>query len=48
MPGLVSNIASNTASNAINKLERRIIGKGAGRAAQGFILFNSNEDTDDI
>ena len=39
--GLVSNIASNAAWNAINKLERRI------RAEKAFPLFISNEDMDD-
>ena len=34
-PGLVSNLAS----NAINKFERKISGKGAMRAGKGFNLF---------
>ena len=47
-PGLVSNIASNAASNAINKFEKRISGKGAVRVGKGFTLLISNEDIDDI
>ena len=45
--GLVINIASNAASNAINIFERIISAKGAARAGTGFTLFNSNEDMDD-
>ena len=48
MPGLVSNIASNAASYAMNNLERRRSGKGAVRAGKGFTLFILNEDIDDI
>ena len=44
LPGLVSNLAS----NAINKLKRKISGKGAVRAGKGFTLFISNEDMNDI
>ena len=44
LPGLVSNLAS----NAINKFERKISGKGAVRARKGFTLFISNEDVNDI
>ena len=44
LPGLVSNLAS----NAINKFERKISGKGAVRAGKGFTLFVSNEDMNDI
>ena len=40
LPGLVSNIALNT----INKLKRKISGKGAVKAGKGFTLFISNED----
>ena len=40
LPGLVSNLIS----NAINKFERKISGKGAVRAGKGFTLFISNED----
>ena len=40
LPGLVSNFTS----NAINKFERKISGKGAVRAGKGFTLFTSNED----
>ena len=35
---------SNLASNAINTFERKISGKGAFGAGQGFTLFVSNED----
>ena len=41
-------IASNAASNAINKVERRISGKRIVMAGKGFTLFISNEDMDDI
>ena len=41
-------IASNAASNAINKVERRINGKRIAMAGTGFTLFISNEDMDDI
>ena len=41
-------IASNAASNAINKVERRISGKRIVMAGIGFTLFISNEDMDDI
>ena len=40
LPGLVSNLAS----NAANKFERKIIGKGAVKAGKGFTLFISRED----
>ena len=43
-PGLVSNLAS----NAINKFERKIGEKEGVRAGQGFTLFISNEDMNDI
>ena len=43
-PGLVNNLAS----NAINKFERRISGKGAVRARERFTLLISNEDMNDI
>ena len=48
MPGLVSNIALNAASNVIDKFERRISGKGTVRSVKGFTLFISNKDMDDI
>ena len=35
LPGLVSNLAS----NAINKFEKKLSGKGAVRAGKGFTLF---------
>ena len=44
LPGLVSNLTS----NAINKFERKISGKGAVRAGKGFTLFISNGDMNDI
>ena len=39
---------TNLTSNAINKFERKISGKGAVRAGKAFILFISNEDMDHI
>ena len=44
LPGLVSSIAS----NAINKFGRKISGKRAVRAGQGFTLSIFNEDMNDI
>ena len=44
LPGLVISIASNSASNAVNKFERRISGKRDVRAGKGFALFISDED----
>ena len=44
----LSGLVSNLASNAINKFERKISGKGAVRAGKGFTLFISNEDMNDI
>ena len=44
LPRLVSNLTS----NAINKFERKISGKGAFRTGKGFTLFISNEDMNDI
>ena len=41
-------MVSNLTSNAIKKIERKIIGKGAVRAGKGLKLFISNEDMDDI
>ena len=41
-------LVSTLASNAINKFERKISGKGAVRAGKGFTLFISNEDMNDI
>ena len=43
-PGLVSNLAS----NAINKFDRKVSGKGAVRTGKGFTLFILNEDMNDI
>ena len=44
LSGLVSNIAS----NAINKFERKLSGKGAVRPGKRFTLFILNEDMDGI
>ena len=44
LPGLVSNLTS----NAINKFDRKISGKGAVRAGKGFTLFVLNEDMNDV
>ena len=44
LPGFVSNLTS----NAIDKFDRKISGKGAVRAGKGFTLFISNEDMNDI
>ena len=44
LPGLASNLTS----NAINKFESKIRGKGAVRVGKGFNLFISNEDMVDI
>ena len=44
LPGLVSNLTS----NAINKFERIISGKGAVRAEKWFTLLISNEDMNGI
>ena len=44
LPGLVSNLTS----NAINKFDRKIRGKGAVRAGKGFTLFVLNEDMNDV
>ena len=44
MPGLVNN--SN--SYVIDKVERKVSGKGAVRAGKAFTVFVSNEDMNDI
>ena len=44
LPGLVSNLTS----NAINKFERKISGKGGVTAGKGFTLFISSEGMNDI
>ena len=44
LPWLFSNLASNT----INKFDRKIIGKGAARAAKRLTSLISNEDMNDI
>ena len=41
-------LVSNSASNAMNKFERKISGKGAVIAGKRFTLFISNEDMNDI
>ena len=46
LPDLVSNIASDAASNAINKFERRTSLKGAVRVGKVLTLFILNEDMD--
>ena len=43
----LSRLVNNLASNAINKFERKVSGKGAVRALK-FTLFISNEDMNDI
>ena len=43
----LSGLVSNLTSNAINKFERKICGKGAVRAGKGFTLFISNKDMND-
>ena len=48
LPELGSNIASNAASSAFSKFERRISRKGVVRARKVFTLFISNKDVDDI
>ena len=44
----LSELVSNLTSNAINKFESKISGKGVVRAGKGFILFISNEDMNNI
>ena len=39
---------NNLTSNATNKFERKISGKGAVRAGKRFALYISNEDMNDI
>ena len=41
-------LLSNLASNAINKFERKISGKGAVKAGKRLALFISTEDMNDI
>ena len=48
LPGFVSNIVSNAASNTINKFEGRTSEKGAVSVEKRFNLFILNEDMDDI
>ena len=40
----LSGLVSNLTSNATNKFERKISGKGAVKAGKRFILLISNED----
>ena len=44
----LSGLVSNLFLKAINKFKRKTSGKGAVRAGQGFTLFISNEDINDI
>ena len=44
LPGLVNNLTS----NATNKVERKVSGKGTARSGKGLTLFTSNEDINDI
>ena len=44
LPGLGRNLAS----NAINKFERKIRGKGPASAGKGFTLFISNKNMNDV
>ena len=44
----VLRLVSNIASNAINKFERKLSGRGAFREEKIFSLFISNEDLNDI
>ena len=44
----LSGLVSNLTSSAINKFDKKISGKGAVRAGQGFTLFISKEDINDI
>ena len=39
MPGLLSSLNSNATLNLIDKIRRKISGKGAVRAKRGFALF---------
>ena len=48
LPGLVSNLALNSSSNATDIVGRKASGKGAVRARKGFTLFLLNKDMDDI
>ena len=40
-------LATTAISSAIDKLERKISGKGAVKAGEGFTFFISNEDMED-
>ena len=44
----LSGLESNFTSNAINKFERKVIGKGAVKAGKGLTLFIWNEDMNDF
>ena len=44
LPGLVNNLTS----NATNKVERKVSGKGTARSGKGLTLFTSNGDINDI
>ena len=47
-PDYFPELISNLTSNAINKFERKVSGKGAVRAGKGFTLFILNKDMNDI
>ena len=48
LPGLVSNVASNATSNAINKFVRKTSQKGVVSVRKKFTVSILNEDMDDI
>ena len=48
LPGLESNLVSNTTSNIIKTFERKISGKGTHRSGKWCTLFILNEDMNDI
>ena len=48
LPGLVSNVASNATSNAINKFVRRTSQKGVVSVRKKFTVSILNKDMDDI
>ena len=48
LPGIVSNLSSNTNSNVMDKQWRKIIGKGAVRVGKWFTSLIANEDMNNI
>ena len=48
LPGLISNLASNTTLNVIDRFRRKISEKRPVIAEKGFTLFILNEDINDI